>query len=129
MAFASGKNGRVTIGGSILKVTEWEVSPKVEKLDTTNSESGGTGEYIPGVTDLDFTISFDYNVGNTPAHFSVLAPGLTVAAVLFIRDSSGPSWTISTGLVTDGEVKSSVRGKVSCRVRGCSSGGYTVPAS
>lgn len=136
MAFNSGKNGRVTIGGNTLKVTQWRVMPKVEKLDITNSESTGTGEYITGVTDLDFEISFDYNTGNTPAHFSGtssaptgMTPGAFIAAVLFIGSPSGPSWVIPSGLVTDADVTSSVRGKVSVTVRGSSSGGFTVPVT
>jgi hypothetical protein len=135
MAFTSGKNGTVTVGGNTLRTTGWRVSPKVEKLDVTNSASGGTGDYLAGVTDLDFEISFDYFVGNTPVHFSGtssvptgMTPGATISAVL----NSGPPannayWYIPTGLVTDAEITSSVRGKVSCVVRGCASGGFTMP--
>lgn len=130
MAFQSGKNGRVTINSITLKVTEWRVSPKIDNLDFTHSESAGFGVHLGGVTEVEFECSFDYDVGTQPFSAMTFAtPGTYASAVFFIGSSSGPFWSIPTALIYDGENTSTVRGKVSGRLRGVSTGSYTAPST
>lgn len=66
MAFKSGKNASVRVGAgpTTIKIKKWAVDMKVAKLDVCNAESGGFGEYIGGVKDLDVTIEGDIDAGS-----------------------------------------------------------------
>jgi hypothetical protein len=63
MAFKSGKNGRLSLnnggGATAYKIKRWSVTPKNQIQDVTNGESGGYGQYIAGVSDLDFSCDLD----------------------------------------------------------------------
>ena len=128
MAFQSGKNGRATINTIPVKITEWRCTEKIDNLDFSHSESAGFGVHLGGIREVEFEISFDYDVGTQP--FQYITPDTPVSAVvLFIGSSAGPFWSIPTALAYEGENTSTVRGKVSGRLRGVSSGTYTKPAS
>lgn len=128
MAFLSGKLGKVRINGSTVRVTRWSVTPRADKLDFSNSESAGVGEYLGGIKDLDFTIEFDYYT--TDALFVGTVPGALVANIyLYVNDTTGPYWLIPYGIIERMECSSQVRGKVSGSLSGTASGGWTAPAS
>lgn len=127
--FRSGKNGRATINGTTVKIKRWQVNPKGEKLDVTNSESSGNGEYIGGVLDVDWEFDFDYYLGSTP--FTLATPGSIVTNVIFyIGDvADATTWTFPSAFVENGSNTSEVRGKVSGTIRGCSTGTFTKPTN
>src|SRR5688572_29255284 len=129
MAFKSGKNGRATVNGSTVKITRWAVDPKGEKLDFTNSESGGFGEYLGGVKDCDWEFDFYYDTGSTP--FTLAQPGETVANVIFFIGDVADNirWIFPVAYVETGHCESRVRGKVEGTLRGCASGTFTKPTS
>lgn len=128
MAFKSGKNGKVRINSATLAVTNWRVEPRVDKLDTTNSESAGVGEYIGGVFDIDVTLTFDYNYGGAP--FGTLLPGTTVSTVvLYIDGTGGASWSMTSMFIERATMESPTRGKVSVTLQGNGMGAIVAPTS
>ena len=130
--FLSGKFGRVRIGAgpTTLRVNSWRVVPRVDKLDVTNSESAGIGEYIAGIKDLDVTLQCDYYYGSNV--FGTLAPGDTVSTIkLYLNATttglSGSYWDIPSMLVTDLPNESQVRGKVTLTINGAGMGAFVAP--
>lgn len=130
MAFISGKTGKVRYGGgaTVLKVKKWSATYKGQKLDVTNSESAGFGEYIGGILDLDFTIEGDYNLDSPLAFF---APGTVQAnnVTMYLNDTTGVKWIITTPYIESFENTTDVRGLVSFKIVGCGSAAFSVPAN
>lgn len=116
MPFKSGKNGRVTLGIWTQKTKRWSVRPRNQLQDVTNGESGGFGEYIPGVSDLDFEIELDHFVGGNQ-FATAFIPGTTFTAVLYVDGIAQPNWSIN-GIVEDVSETLDVRGLVSITMRG-----------
>lgn len=97
--FKSGKNGRVSLGGTTFKVKGWNITAKNQLYDVTNGESGGFGEYIAGVSDLDFEITLDHDVGTNPFGTKFI-PGTTLVAILYVDGIAQPNWNIN-GIVEE----------------------------
>lgn len=130
MAFQSGKLAKIRIGAvpTTFKSKKWTATYKVQKLETTNSESAGAGEYIGGIADLDVTIEGDYDVGGDP--ITTLLPGTSISTVkLFLNDTTGVFWLIPTMYVESFETGAEVRGLVSIKITGCGTGAVTKPVS
>ena len=123
MAALSGKNGKVRLNGGTLKVTEWSATPKTQKLDQTNSESGGYGEYLGGILDCDpITIRGNFEVGTTP--LTTYPPGAAIAnTVLYINDTSGPN-IACTLFVESFRYTAPTRGLVTIEITGNSTGTF-----
>lgn len=131
MAFISGKTGKLRYGaafGSTLKIKKWSATYKGQKLDVTNAESAGFGEYIGGIVDLDFTVEGDYNLDSPLTFF---APGTVQAngVKLFLNDTAGVFWQITTPYIESFENTTDVRGLVSFKIVGCGSATFTPPTA
>lgn len=107
--FKSGKNGRVSLGGTTFKVKSWEITAKNQLVDVTNGESGGFGEYIAGVSDLDFKITCDHDVGTNPFGTKFIQ-GTTLTAILYVDGIAQPNWNIN-GIVEQVSEALEVRGQ------------------
>ncbi len=116
MAFKSGKNGRLSLGGHTYKVKKWSVTPKNQIQDVTNGNSGGFGEYIAGVSDLDFSAELDHNVGDNPFGTDFI-PGATLVGIFYIDGVGAPNWNVN-GIVEEVGETLDVRGLVSMTIRG-----------
>lgn len=125
--FLSGKNGRAAINGSVVKIKRWKVDPKAEKIDITNSISGGYGEPIGGIVECDWEFDFDYYVTSAP--FNLAPPGTYISNVVFNIGDPGLStfWQFPVALVESGSCESRVRGKVEGTIRGCSVARFIKP--
>ena len=125
MAALSGKNGKVRINGATLKVTEWAAHVKTQKLDQTNSESGGYGEYLGGVADADVTLRGNFEVATTP--LTAYPPGAALAnTVLYLDGTSGPQFDC-TLFVETFRYTTPTRGLVTIEITGNSTGVFTFP--
>lgn len=124
MAFYHGKDGKVRIGGSTLKVTRWFGDFKAQKHDITNSESGGFGEYMGGIVDCDpITIEGFWEVGTAP--MTLLVPGaVTASVVLYTGGLSGPNFAGSV-FVESQRRGNETRGVTPFTINGCASGAFT----
>lgn len=130
MAQVSGKLAKVRfgVGAATLRIKKWTATAKVQKLEITNAESAGFGEYIGGIADLDFTIEGDYYVGD--ALLGSFTPGGVVATLkLYINDTGGPFWLIPNAYIEIVETPADVRGLVEFKITGCSTGTFTAPAT
>lgn len=116
MAFLSGKTGSATFAGTTYKITGWTARSFNQVQDVTNGESGGYGEYVAGVSDVDWEVTGDYYTGNSPFASGKLVPGQTGQLTLQ-QSTAGASWVIQ-GIVEEAENTLEVRGKVSFRARG-----------
>jgi len=93
----SGKNGSVIFNSVSACVTEWNVSNNIERLDATNTCSGGKREYVAGINEW---------TGSFTSHTYVIAAS-TVAVTL-----SNDDITISGTALADFSVSSPVQGSV-----------------
>jgi len=94
----SGKNGVVTLGGVTMCVTEWTANNNIERLDATNTCSGGKRDLVAGINE--WTGSF------TSHTYSGVATGS--AAVVFTNDDL----TITGTALVDFSASSPVQGSV-----------------
>jgi hypothetical protein len=132
MAFQSGKGGQVRVGASptVVKCKKWEVEDVVQKLEVTNAESGGKGEYIGGIEDGNVTLELDYDLGASTPMLTTWTPGAVIATVkLYIGTTAGAFWLFTSFYVESFTVTSEVRGVVTCAVKGSATGGLTQPVT
>lgn len=108
--FKSGKNGRCAINGNVYKIKNWRVSPRNQLQDVTHGNSGGYGEYIAGVSDLNFSFEFDHDVGTNPFGTDIIE-GATGTFIFYVDGVAAPNWNINGILEEIGEALD-VRGLV-----------------
>jgi len=127
----SGKNGRVTCDGTTLYLTEWTVREHTDQLDTTNFESLGFGEQVPGILQATITLSGYYDVGIPPmADPPNLGSGSQVANLnCIINKTLNNKYLFPIADVEDSEVKVPVRGRVDFTATLKSNGTYTRPTT
>lgn len=116
MSFRSGKNGRLSLGGTTFKVKRWNVEPKNQIQDVTSGNSNGFGEYIAGVSDLDFSAELDYDVGTNPFG-TKFVQGTLLTAIFYVDGIGQPNWTIN-GIIESVSNSLDVRGLVSITLHG-----------
>lgn len=122
----SAKNAKVRIGATVLYAAKWTVSNKGQKLDRTNFESAGYGEYVGGILDADVTIEGPYNVGDGP--IAVAPPGTSISTVkLYLNDTTGVFWSFPSLYVETFEVSAEVRGLVTLKITGSGNGTFSGP--
>lgn len=132
MSFTSGKNAKVRygVGATTLKCKKWTVTPKAAKLDVTNSESAGYGEYVVGIHDVDIELEFDYDVGGAPYASGIFRAGTSISNLkLYQNDTTGPFWDITTAIVEEAPNTAEVRGLVSIRMKLYGTGSYVYPTT
>lgn len=119
-SFVSGKNGRFLATHNAVQKTwgikRWSITLPNQLQDITNTESGGFGEYLAGVTDLSFTVELDHFVGSAP--FATFIPGDTLTeASLYVSVTEDVFWVVHEGLIEEVEETVDVRGLASIRLR------------
>lgn len=95
--FASGHGGYITVGGTRLDVTEWQLNKTARLAEVTNSGSGGVVKRHKIVEDAQFTIQVPWDSENIPDTDISLDVGDEPALVLYVGDS-GKTYSF-TGIV------------------------------
>ena len=99
MSFFSGKNGKVVVGATTLKVQSWDIEPTTELDDTTNSSSGGYYEGLPKINKLTGKVALQWDAAANPTtNPPNLVPGALVALKLYV--DSTHYWNVPTAYVT-----------------------------
>lgn len=120
MALHSGKNCRFVIGGVTYRCYTWTAEEVSPRIDGTNSESGGRGEYITGgIVDMEFRGSFHWN-GETP--FTSIVPSGGYAAAGTADTGASLAGTL---YVERFSMTPSVRGGVDMQLSGVFTGTVT----
>lgn len=131
---ASGKHGRLFIGEQEFCAEDWEIQEVGEEEDTTSTCSAGNAEQEIGVTQLQGTINYSWDVTRNPY---VGPPNLYVGSKhaetkLYIHATpgegleDGPFWAL-TLQVMQHSFSIPVKGKVAGTIEFKSHGTYTRP--
>ena len=83
----AGYNTSGTINGIEVALTDWEVTPEVDDLDATNTESAGFYCAFPGVQKAEVTLTGFYDATLNPFNLgpSGLTAGSYVSAEIFLN--------------------------------------------
>ncbi len=122
----SAKNAKVRFNSIVFNSKKWTVTPKTDKLDTSNSESAGYGDWISGFVYCEFTVEGDADAVLNP-YDTAPSPGLQAGAALtnvklYLNDTTGPYWSFPAAGVLEapmtGDVKQTLGISVHCEGRG-----------
>ena len=125
----SGKSGRVSIGGTSIKLSEWKVTTRTELLDTSNFDSGGYEEGVFGFRGADISFTGDWNAGvnmfDTPPN---IEDGQFVETVLlYTNTTDNQYYSFPEIAIISADVTTTAKGKVSVSVTAKANGTFTVP--
>ncbi len=105
MAFLSGKNGSISVGGAAQPLTNWSIDVKTETADVTNFTSSGWQELLSTIASVDISAEGPYDgssgVTQGTACTFILATGTTGAF-------TGPSFEVAA-IVTSVKVSTEVK--------------------
>lgn len=130
MAAIAGWNGSLSVGGTTLPVTRWNISWKTDALEVTTMETTGPGTlmtplsaFTPGITDMDisFDAIWDTTVDPIVSSPPNLRPGTRITSMT-VSLAGGTSWTFTNVLLTDLNMDDEVRGIVKYTCSGKVSG-------
>jgi len=132
---AGGKMGRLFLDGNEFCAEDWDIQEVGDEQDTTNTCGGGFGQQEIGVTHLEGTINYTWDVVNNPY---VGPPDLNINTKhantkLYVHASSGvglqdgPYWELTLHILNHSN-SIPVKGKVSGTISFKSHGSYTRPA-
>lgn len=131
MAFTprSAKNAKIRMGNTVFVAKKWEVNPKADKIDNTNTEGGGFASSNPGIVEAEVSIEADWDGANNPYDVAVNAqPGQTITNLkLYINDVTGPFWLFPVFIVYEAPNGAQVRENVHINIKGSGSGTFTYP--
>jgi len=119
MAFLAGKNGRVKINGTPMRVRSWSIDPSKNVVNVGSTEGLGWTEKILGMSDLKGTLEAVYDPLKDPfkTPFNVFQDD-SIAIVLLpkILATGDPDdltgWRIPLAVVTGVSMKLDVNGEV-----------------
>lgn len=131
---ASGKMGRLFIGEAEFCAEDWDIKESGDEQDTTNTCGGGAGEQEIGVTWLEGSINYTWDVADNPY---VGPPVLSIGSKhantkLYMHSSPGVGlqdgrfWAFTLHVV-DHSHSVPVKGKVSGTISFKSHGSFTLP--
>ncbi len=120
---SAGKNMKLMVGNTACKITRYDGPLKSQKLDITNSESGGFGEYEGGVFDGDISFTIQWRLAD--GTFSLFTPGSNSSVVFFPYRATTTTNTTGTLFVETYHLKGEVRGIVTADVTGSFTGTWT----
>src|SRR5262245_49631337 len=107
----SAANAVVRINGATVACKRWQVTPKVDALDTTSFEDAGYGNCTAGIKDCDITLEFDYD-SSAPQYSNppnIFAGATLTNVLLYTNGTSSAKWTFASSLVVDSACDAAVR--------------------
>lgn len=126
MAFLAGKGGRISAGGTNMRVTRWSGNVRGAALDVSSTEGNGFEEFIRGLVGGSVEGELVYDLSTTPfARFIINTGGSTVATVLYPDAVTTASNLTGTILVENFNIVNEVRGLVTARFSGQFTGTIT----
>jgi hypothetical protein len=125
----SAKNAVVRFNTYILTAKLWTVTPKCDKLDVTNFEGAGFGQYITGILDADVSIDGDWDSANDPfSNPPAIVVGQIMSGVkLYTNGLASAFWSFPLLVITETPQKADVRGSISITITGSASGSFVYP--
>lgn len=130
---AAGKHGRLFLDGNEFCAEDWDIREIGEEEDTTSTCSAGQAEQEFGVTQLEGTINYTWDVTNNPFDNPPnLKVGEKLTALLYVHAlpgvglQDGPFYSFTLH-VTQHSLSVPVKGKVAGTVEFKSHGSYTLP--
>ncbi len=138
----AGYNTAGTINNVAIALTEWEVTPEVDDMDATNTESLGFHVAFPGPVKAEVTITGFYDATLNPfTDFGAtgLTAGAYVSLEIFVNANptvgAEPAWifatspgTLNGAMVKSCQVKGNVKEKVMFTAHLVGSGVFSYPA-
>lgn len=125
----SARNAKVRFGAVVATVKSWNVAPKADKFDTTNSEGGGYGEKKTGIREVTVTIEL-YDNGSLNYFNAGITPGAIVNSVkLYLNDTSGPFWSFPFFWIESCPMAADVRDGMKLTIQGESNGPFFLPST
>jgi len=126
--YVHGKDGSVTINGTLFNVTQFSFTMTNDLADITHTGAAGWGVVIPGVTRATGQLTFVYDTLNQPTVSPInQTPGQSMTMVLKPEGTKAFSFTGFSGELSYSSGPSA--GAVSVTTSFQSSGVVTVPAS
>lgn len=120
--YLTGVNGSVTVDGISVPIMKWQAAHKVDKVDFTNSTSGGAQEVERGIESLNGSFDAVWKaVSGSPG----FRPGNKYPVELFTK--VGQSYTF-TGYIEEISTEVTIKGEVKYTCKFDSSSSITVPA-
>lgn len=125
----SAKNAFVRVGNATYAHQSWNVNPKADLIDTSNSESGGAAEYTAGFVYCDVSISGPFDAAQNPYDAPVgFQAGETISNVkLYLNGLAGPFWSFPTLKVESAPNKADVKQALMIDISGKAHGEWVYP--
>ena|SRR5882762_10595835 len=112
MSAVAGFNGRITIGGTTLRANSYSITSSADLPEVTNFESGGIGQYIPGVRDWELSFDAHWFTEDNPFRAPLaITNGATMNNInVFINKGLAVSkWVFTTMLVMSVDMTQATR--------------------
>lgn len=112
MGAIAGFNGRIKINGTTLRANSYSITCSADLPEVTNFESGGIGQYIPGVRDWELSFDAHYFTEDNPFRAGpIIVNGATLNNIeVFLNKAvAGNKWVFSTMLVMSVDMTQATR--------------------
>lgn len=129
--YLSAKNAKVRLAGFVVRSTKWSAEIITQKLDVTNFDSTGFGEYVQGggISDANVEIEFPLEVTNMGMFATVLPGAFLPSCFLYPNDTTSTPLTFALLAIESVTVSAEVRGVVQVAIKAYSSGSITLPSA
>lgn len=129
----AGYNTAGAVNGAAVALTEWEVTPEVDDLDGTSTESGGFHQTLAGVVKCEITVTGFFDGALNPyTDLPDLQAGNLVTLSLSINANGNvggePFWLFPSAMVKSAQTKASVKDKVMFTAHLIGNGVFDYPA-
>jgi hypothetical protein len=126
----SAKGSRISIGGTALQKSGWEVTDQADDLDTTTFESGGVYQNTVGIEKADWSLRGLWDAGaNAYDNPPGLYPRDNLSTLNFYENvSDNIFWSFPTATVLSSRNGAEVRQLVTFESAGTNNGSFSRPS-
>jgi hypothetical protein len=127
--FKSGKNALITVNGTNLSTTGWDVQATVKKVEFINSDTGTIAIPVGTTNVATVTLTMDFNFAQSMfgAPISVYPGALLNNVICYLAGSSGLNWNFTSLFVNGTPQKTESEGKPAQSINCSLAGPYTPP--
>jgi hypothetical protein len=125
--FLSGKEGKVSVGGVDINVTNWSFDPAADMHETTHSGGSGYKTYVPGTKGATGSFEGVWDVDNRPSDTPNLVAGAKLTNLRLYEQAAGGYISIPIAYVNGAPIASEVNGLITFTVNFTVSGSWTMP--